>query len=151
MDAPFDGGMTPLHIAARDGLYAIAVLLLAFGAKAHKTLELSDDTQVGSSKGPFIRKQNINGIEVRDNPLADKHLKSPVKSKRDGEQTPKEKINVFHPMINYKRALRNPLHLSVCAGSLEVTALLIHDGAPLHEKYGNVDMCLCTRKHNVVN
>ena len=138
MDAPFDGGMTPLHIAARDGLYAIAVLLLAFGAKAHKSLDLSDDAQAGSSKSHFIRKQNVNGIEVRDNPLAEKHLMSHVKNVGDEGQDLEGKIDVFHPMINYKRALRNPLHLSVCAGSLEVTALLIHDGSPLHEKYGTV-------------
>ena len=135
--------MTPLHIAARDGLYSIAVLLLAFGAQAHKsTNDYIGNHKDSSSKG--IRKQITNGVEVRDNPLADPIGKSPHSEAEGHFESSSTNDTIYHPLITYKRALRNPLQLTVCAGCLEVTALLIHDGSPLHDKY----VC-CTHSPNL--
>ena len=123
--------MTPLHLAARDGLYSVTVLLLAFGAKAHKAAAGTD----GNRSADESLKRRFGGY-VNENPLA-------VGMEASSSSDPASKSPPYMPSPSkgaYSRALRTPLQWAVCTGCLEVTVLLINDGAHLFPRFPPHDM-----------
>ena len=130
MDAAFDGGVTPLHLAARDGLYSITVLLLAFGARAHRH---DPDAAAGGGGDEVLRRKLGNGVHVSHNPLAADAAGPPSPLAPPGP-------GGGEAAARYSRAIRTPLQWCVAAGCLEVAALLISDGAYMHCRFPAADM-----------
>lgn len=158
VDAVFDGGVTPLHLAARDGLYSITVLLLAFGAKAHRNdAAVAGHTHVGDE---MLRRKLGNGVHINHNPLASDAMgshasllsasSSPSSGGSLPSLSPPTKAGKHEMGVNtspgttaasaYSRVIRSPLQWSVATGCLEVTALLISDSGYTYERFPPHDM-----------